>query len=160
MIFLVDFVARGLGQGVVVGSEFWVAFGLSATVGPIFAGHLADRIGFRAALRTAFVLEIIAIMVPALNVTSRPWLFASSIIIGAFVTGTVTLVLGRIHELLPHHPSEQKAAWSVAVAAYGFSFIFARSGGDYQILFIIGAVAMTLALAIDLGTALREKRPH
>ncbi|HML29338.1 MAG TPA: YbfB/YjiJ family MFS transporter [Hyphomicrobium sp.] len=166
MLFLVDFVARGLGLGVEVGAQFWVAFGISATVGPILAGHLADRIGFRSALRLAFALEIFAIALLAFNVTSKPWLFLSSLIIGAFITGTVPLVLGRIHELLPHHPSEQKAAWSVATvafalcqaaAAYAFSFIFARSGGDYQILFIIGTITMTLALAIDVGWAFREK---
>lgn len=166
MIFLVDFVARGLGLGVKVGAEFWVAFGISATIGPILAGHLADRIGFRAALRSAFILEIFAIALLALDVTSRPWLFLSSVIIGAFVTGTVPLVLGRIHELIPHQPSAQKAAWSVATvafalcqaaAAYGFSFIFAHSGGDYRILFTIGTVAMTLSLAIDLGWAFRER---
>lgn len=166
MLFLVDFVARGLGLGVDVGAQFLVAFGISATVGPILAGHLADRIGFRSALRLAFALEIFAIALLAFNITSKPWLFLSSIIIGAFITGTVPLVLGRIHELLPHHPSEQKAAWSVATvafalcqaaAAYAFSFIFAHSGGDYQILFIIGTIAMTLALAIDVGWAFREK---
>lgn len=166
MIFLVDFVARGLGQGVKVGAEFWVAFGLSATAGPILAGHIADRIGFRSALRLAFTLQIFAIGLLAFDVTNTPWLFLSSVIIGAFVTGTVPLVLGRIHELLPHHPAEQKAAWSVATvafalcqaaAAYGFSFIFARSGGDYRILFVIGMIAMSLALAIDIGWALREK---
>ncbi|MFT3730785.1 MAG: YbfB/YjiJ family MFS transporter [Hyphomicrobium sp.] len=167
MIFLVDFVARGLGQGVNVGSRFWVAFGVSAMFGPILSGHLADRIGFRAALRTVFVLEIIAISIPALGVTSEPLLFVSSMIIGAFITGTVPLVLGRIHELIPHHPSEQKAAWSTAtaafalcqaIAAYGFSFIFAHSGGDYAILFMIGAGAMSLALAIDLYFGFRDAR--
>ena len=167
MIFLVDFVARGLGRGVAVGAEFWVVFGISATVGPIISGHLGDRIGFRAALRTAFALEILALAVPALHVTNEFWLFVSCIIVGAFVTGTVTLVLGRIHELLPHHPAEQRAAWSVAtvgfalcqaIAAYGFSFIFAHSGGDYQILFTIGAFAMTLALTLDFGSAQWERR--
>lgn len=166
MIFLVDFVARGLGQGVKVGAEFWVAFGLSATAGPILAGHIADRIGFRSALRLAFSLQIFAIGLLVFDVTSTPWLFLSSVIIGAFVTGTVPLVLGRIHELLPHHPAEQKAAWSVATvafalcqaaAAYGFSFIFAHSGGDYHILFVIGMIAMSLALVIDVGGTFREK---
>ena len=149
-----------------MGAEFWVAFGLSATLGPLLAGHVADRIGFRPALRCAFLLQIFAIAIPALNVTSAPWLFASSIVIGGFVTGTVTLVLGRIHELLPQHPDEQKAAWSVAtiafalcqaIAAYGLSFVFARSGGDYQVLFLIGVVAMTLSLLIDLAASERAR---
>lgn len=166
MIFLVDFIARGLGQGVKVGAEFWVAFGLSATVGPLLSGHVADRIGFKSALRLAYALQIFAIALLACGVTSRPWLLLSSVIIGVFVTGTVTLVLGRIHELLPHHPAEQKATWSVATvayalcqaaAAYGFSFIFAHSGGNYRILFVIGTVAMTLSLLIDIGWGLWER---
>ena len=73
MIFLVDFVARGLGWGVEIGAIFWVVFGISATFGPIFAGHVADRIGFGPALRAAFLLEIAAIAIPALNITN-PWL--------------------------------------------------------------------------------------
>jgi predicted MFS family arabinose efflux permease len=167
MIFLVDFISRGLGKGVEVGAMFWVVFGISATFGPILSGHVADRIGFRPALRAAFALEIIAIAVPALNVTNLPMLLASSAVVGAFLTGTVTLVLGRIHELLPHHPQEQKAAWSVATiafalcqaaAAYGLSFVFAKSGGDYQLLFMIGAAAMILALAIDFIFDLRPSR--
>jgi MFS family permease len=94
-------------------------------------------------------------------------LIVSSIVVGAFVTGTVPLVLGRIHELLPHHPAQQKAAWSLATiafalfqaaAAYVQSFIFAQTGGDYQLLFLIGTAAIVLALAIDLVTAVTIAR--
>ena len=161
MIFLVAFVARGLGEGVQVGAEYWVLFGLGAVVGPILAGHLADRAGFAAALRSAFFIETGAVIIPALDL-GQAWLIASSIVVGAFVTGTVPLVLGRIGELLPHHPSQQKAAWSVATvwfalcqaaAAYGLSFVFAHSGENYRLLFIIGTVAMILALAIELAAA-------
>jgi predicted MFS family arabinose efflux permease len=158
MIFLVDFVARGQGQGVQVGAEYWVLFGLSATAGPIVMGHLADRAGFGAALRLAFLLEAAAVAIPALG-PGQGWLIVSTAVVGAFVTGTVPLMLGRINELLLHHPSQQKTAWSMATvvfalfqaaAAYGLSFVFARSEGNYAPLFVIGAVAMVLALAIDL----------
>jgi MFS family permease len=158
MIFLVDFVARGLHQGVVIGAQYWVLFGIGATVGPILAGHLADRAGFGAALRLAFLLEAFAVVIPALGL-DKGWLIASSLIVGAFVTGTVPLVLGRIGELLPHHPAQQKVVWSratiffalfQAAAAYGLSFLFAGSGGNYRILFLIGTGAMGLALVIDL----------
>ncbi|MGJ4859015.1 YbfB/YjiJ family MFS transporter [Labrys sp. La1] len=158
MIFLVDFVARGLGEGVEVGALYWVVFGIGATIGPLLAGHLADRIGFGAALRTAFLLEAVAVALPA-GVMGQPWLIASSLVVGAFVTGTVPLVIGRIHELLPHHPAQQKRAWSLATvwfalfqagAAYALSFLFAQSSGNYRLLFVIGSAAMILALAIDL----------
>jgi predicted MFS family arabinose efflux permease len=158
MIFLVDFVARGLGKGLNAGSEYWVLFGLGAIVGPLVCGHLADRTGFRPALRVAYLLEAVAVAIPAFNL-GPGWLMVSSVIVGAFTPGIVPLVLGRVNELLVHHPASQKSAWSMATtsfavlqasAAYGMSFLFVHNGGDYKILFVIGAVAMALALAIDL----------
>jgi predicted MFS family arabinose efflux permease len=158
MIFLVDFAARGLGQGVQVGAEYWVLFGIGATVGPLLAGALADKVGFGRALRIAFLLEIGGVVIPTLGLGSF-WLIVSSVVVGAFVTGTVPLVLGRVNELLVHHPAQQNPAWRTAtvafalfqaIAAYGLSFVFTQTGGDYILLFGIGAVAMVLALAIDL----------
>ncbi|MFK5598314.1 YbfB/YjiJ family MFS transporter [Methylobacterium sp. HMF5984] len=167
MLFLVDLVARGLGQGIQAGSHYWVLFGLGATVGPILVGHLADRTGFGPALRLAFLVEAGAIAIPALGL-GPSWLILSSVAVGAFVTGTVPLMLGRIGELLPGEPERQKAAWSVATvafalfqagAAYGLSFVFAHTAGNYTLLFALGTSAMVLALAIDLGTALATPRP-
>ena len=163
MVFLVDYVARGLGQGLAAGTQHWVLFGLGAMAGPIVAGHLADRIGFGRALRLAFVIEAIAVALPLTNLglpsLGALALIASSIVVGAFVPGIVVLVLGRVHELLAHHPAGHKAAWSAAttsfailqaVAAYGLSFLFVTSGGSYTLLFGLGAAAMVLALIVDL----------
>lgn len=166
MIFLVDFVARGLGQGLQRGAEYWVLFGLGAMAGPILTGHLADRTGFGAALRLAFILEALAVALPACGLGTAP-LILSSIVVGALVPGIIPLLLGRIHELLPRHPAEQRAAWSnatacfallQAAAAYGMSFLFARNGGDYRLLFLIGAAAMLLALAVDLVASILDNR--
>lgn len=161
MIFLVDFVARGLGLGLEAGAEVWVLFGIGAVVGPLVTGHLADRTGFAPALRLAFLVEGVAVLLPALGL-GQVALMISSVVMGAFTPGIVPLALGRVHELLPHHPVAQKMAWSAAtssfavlqaVAAYGMSFLFAHNGGEYRGLFVIGAVAMALALAIDLIAA-------
>ncbi|GAB0112863.1 YbfB/YjiJ family MFS transporter [Acidisoma sp. C75] len=159
MLFLVDFVARGLGRGEAAGAAYWVLFGIGAMAGPILVGHIGDRIGFRIAMRGAFVIEIGAILLP--RVSTHPWaLIPSSLIVGAFVTGTVSLTLGRIHELLPGHALRQRQAWAQATvsfallqaaAAYGFSFLFARTDGDYGLLFLIGAGAMLAALVIDIA---------
>ena len=166
MVFLVDFVARGLGQGVDAGARYWVLFGLGALFGPVIAGHAADRIGFRAALRVAYVVEAIA--VGALAVTANAYgLALSSIVIGAFTPGITTLVLGRIRELLPHHEHAQKAAWSratvgfavgQAMAAYGFSYLYARRG-DYADLFVLATAAVVLALTINLLSAALTAQP-
>ena len=166
MIFLVDFVARGLGQGLQTGAQYWVLFGIGATVGPLLAGALADRVGFGRALRMAFILEAVSVAVPAIGL-GTVWLMASSVIVGAFVTGTVPLVLGRLHEILARHPAQQAAAWQTAtvgfalfqaVAAYGLSFLFSWSGGNYQMLFIIGTAAMLIAFVIDVVAAVRSAR--
>jgi hypothetical protein len=86
------------------------------------------------------------------------------VLVGAFTPGIVPLVLGRVNELLADHPAAQKGAWRTAttsfavmqaVAAYGSSFLFSRSGGDYRTLFAIGAASLVLALIVDLIAALR-----
>ncbi|BAN27657.1 YbfB/YjiJ family MFS transporter [Caballeronia insecticola] len=165
MIFLVDFVARGLGKGVDAGAEYWVLYGLGAIAGPLLSGHLADRAGFGPALRVAYLLQLAAVAIPA--ITSNPaLLIVSSVVVGAFTPGIVPLVLGRVNELLAHHPAAQKRAWSTAttsfavlqaLAAYGLSFLFSNSGGNYPLLFAIGAAALAIALAVDLFAALRSK---
>ncbi len=159
MLFLVDFVARGLGQGLDSGARYWVLFGLGAIMGPVLTGHLADRIGFGAALRLAFVIQAVAVLIPALG-SSTAGLIVSSVVVGAFTPGIVPLVLGRIHELMPHDMAGQKTAWSrattafallQAAAAYGLTWVLTAAGGDYRLLFVIGTAALAVALAIDLA---------
>ena len=166
ILFVVDFVARGLGQGIATGSQYWVLYGLGAIVGPLLAGHLGDRAGFGPALRLSFLIAAVAILLP--TVSTAPFsLIASSVIVGGFTPGIVPLVLGRVHELLPHSSEQQRATWShattsfalfQAAAAYGFSFLFARTGGDYLPIFAIGGGAMLLALAIDLALAVVQRK--
>jgi predicted MFS family arabinose efflux permease len=164
MIFLVDFVARVLGQGVQVGAKYWVLFGIGAVVGPLLTGHLADRIGFRLTLRFAFLAQGAGVLLPVLGL-GAPGLIVSSLVVGAFTPGIVPVVLGRIDELLAHHPSAHKVTWSKATtsfavlqaaAAYGFSFLFVQSGGDYQLLFLSGCAALAVALAVDLVVGARR----
>jgi predicted MFS family arabinose efflux permease len=161
MIFLVDFVARGLGQGIVAGAHMWVLFGVGAALGPVVGGLVADRTGFRVALRLAFALQLIAAVLPALGMTGA-WLALSSFVMGAFTPGIVGLALGRLNEVLAHHPASQKPAWGratiafalmQAVAAYGMSWLLVRSGGQHAPLFAVGGAAIALALAIDLVSA-------
>src|SRR5215204_4476396 len=152
MVFLVDFIARGLGWGVAVGAWHWVLFGLGALAGPMLAGMLGDRIGFGPALRLAFAIK--ALCVGWLAVGTDP------VIVGAFLPGNVALILGRVRELARWEPQAQ-SGWTLATlayaigqaaAAYAFSYIFAHAGG-YALLFGIAAAALAAALAIDLVIA-------
>lgn len=166
MVFIVDFVARGLGQGIAAGSRYWVLYGLGAIVGPLVTGHLGDRAGFGPALRAAFLIEAAAVLLPAVS-TAPLSLIVSSVVVGGFTPGIVPLVLGRIHELVPHSTEQQRTTWShattsfalfQAAAAYGFSWIYAQTGGDYLVLFALGGGAVVLALAIDLALPLATRK--
>jgi predicted MFS family arabinose efflux permease len=158
MIFLVDFVARGLDRGLDAGAHYWVLFGIGALIGPLASGRVADSIGVSAAMRLAFLVQ--ALFVALLAVSMTPLALAiSSLIVGAMVPGIVSVTLGRVNELIPHDADQQRKAWGLcttafalgqAIAAYGFSYIFAHTGGAYPVLFGIGAAALVLALAIDL----------
>jgi predicted MFS family arabinose efflux permease len=160
MVFLVVYVAHGLGQGLDAGAAYWVLFGLGAALGPLLAGRLADRIGFGRALRLTFLVQTLAIALLLLP-SGALGLALSSLVIGALVPGVVPLVLGRVHELAP--PEQAGAAWSFATVAfalgqaagaYGLSWLLARTD-DYALLFTLGAAAVLLALLIDLVFARR-----
>lgn len=168
MVFLVDFIARGLEAGLETGAGYWVLFGLGALVGPIAAGQLADRIGFAAALRLAYLVQAAGVGWLAVSDVAAG-LVVSSIVIGAFVPGIVPLVLGRVRELLPGDQPAQTAAWSLATtafalgqagAAYGFSYLYALNG-SHVLSFQLAAAALLLSLSIELiVVAFRQRRAH
>ncbi|HEX6142140.1 MAG TPA: YbfB/YjiJ family MFS transporter [Geminicoccaceae bacterium] len=165
MVFLVDFVARGLVRGIDTGSVFWIVFGLGAMAGPLLAGMLGDRIGFGRAFRLALIGQTVMILLLVVPV-GLPWIVASSVVIGAAAPGIVPLVLGRVQELLPGDPEGQGAAWRVATmafalgqaaGAYGLSFVFDRTQ-DYALLFALGGGAVAAALALEVAVALVVRR--
>jgi predicted MFS family arabinose efflux permease len=160
MVFLVVYVALGLGRGIEIGAQYWVLFGLGAVLGPMLAGQLADRIGFAGALRLAFLVQILGVALAVMPVGPLG-LAVSSVVMGAAVPGVVPLVLGRVHELVA--PEQRGPAWSFATTAfalgqaagaYGLSFLYAQTG-DYGLLFMLGTAAISLALLLDLAFARR-----
>ncbi|MFM0195592.1 YbfB/YjiJ family MFS transporter [Paraburkholderia strydomiana] len=158
MILLVDYVARGLGRGAAIGADYWVLYGLAAIVGPVIAGNVAHRIGYGKAYRVALLLQAVAVAMLALS--GNAWVLAlSTVILGVFTPGIVPLALGRIHELVPHDHTEQRASWSRATTAfalfqalggYGYSYLFSHSHNNYALIFACGAVALALAFIADI----------
>ncbi len=156
MVFLVDFVARGLGRGIAAGGAFWVLFGVGALAGPLAAGRLADGIGFRLAIRVALAIELAGILLLRLD-HGMPALALSALIVGAMTPGFPPLVLGRLQEIRGR--LDPSAVWGLATiafataqagGAYGLSFIYARTA-DYDLLFDLAMLAGLLGLALALG---------
>ncbi len=167
MVFLADFVARGLRRGIDVASIYWVVFGVGAIVGPPVMGRIADRIGFRAAFRLGLAIEAVVIVL-ILGSASDAALGVSSFLMGAMISGMVTITVGRIHELVAD-PARQRAVWATATtgfaigqaaSGYAYSYLLVATGGAYVWLYASGAAMALIALAIDLGAGSRRAQPR
>ncbi|SOY48223.1 conserved membrane hypothetical protein [Cupriavidus taiwanensis] len=157
MVFLVDFVARGLGAGAHAGALFWVVYGGGAIMGPPVYGWLADHLGARRALRVALIAQAIAVAMMA-YASNLIGLAMATAVIGTFPPGIVPLALARLHERIhAHHRHGQ--AWSratisfatcQAIAGYAYSAVFAASGGAHRLMFGIAVGCLLLALGSEL----------
>ncbi|MDI3357791.1 MFS transporter [Pseudomonas sp. UYIF39] len=158
MVFLVDYVARGLDAGTHVASLVWVMYGVGAIFGPMVYGMLADQLGARRSIRWVLIMQALA--VGALSVTSQPWVLCGlAVLIGSFPPGIVPLALARVHELKKRAHAQQ-VAWSRATVAFAsfqalagaaYSLIFNASGGHHQLLFVIAGMALLLAIVLDIA---------
>ncbi|CAI8810154.1 Predicted arabinose efflux permease, MFS family [Pseudomonas sp. IT-P12] len=165
MVFLVDYVARGLGAGPHVGALIWVMYGLGAIVGPVIYGFLADKLGARPSIRLVLVVQAIAVGLLSIS-SSFTALALLAVIIGSFPPGIVPLALARVHELIPQH-HQQQIAWSratvsfatfQALAGFAYSALFNASGGRHELLFVIAAAAIVVALLLEQGMRLVTRR--
>jgi predicted MFS family arabinose efflux permease len=154
MVFLVDFIARGLGQGTRLGSVFWAIYGLGAIAGPPLYGYLADRLG---AMNTVRLVSLVMAIVLAgfYAIDNLIVLGVLTVIIGTFAPGMVPLVLACVHDLVVHNATRQNIAWTrasvisagaLAGAAYAFSALFNFTGGDHRLLFLVAAALLILVL--------------
>lgn len=166
MVFLVDYVARGLGAGAHIGALIWVMYGLGAIIGPVSYGFLADRLGARLSIRLVLVVQAIAVGLLSMS-SSFIALAALAVILGSFPPGIVPLALARVHELVPNH-HQQQIAWSratvsfatfQAIAGFAYSALFNASGGQHTLLFIIAAGAIVVALLLEQGMRLLNTPP-
>lgn len=155
MVFLVDFIARGLNQGLAVGGYYWIVFGIGAALGPLIMGAIADRIGFGRAWRLTFIVVTVTIALPAFA-TGKTALIVSCLVVGAFVPGIAGLALGRLQELVSE--AQRPRAWSFctisfaagqAAGAYALSYLYAQTG-SHTLLFLVGAGFLAIALLLDL----------
>jgi len=142
-LFWVDYIARELGRGLQAGGNYWVLFGVGAAFGPVIAGALASRIGFRMALAVALGVEAVAVGLP-LATDAAGALVLSSMTVGAMLQGTVALTAGAVTELAPQGRQQQLWGW----ATLGFAVMQAASGYAFSGLYtIIGSYLPLYALA-------------
>jgi predicted MFS family arabinose efflux permease len=158
MVFLVDFIARGLHAGAHLGALCWVLYGVGAIAGPPVYGALADRLGGAVSIRIVMLAQAVLAALLAMS-HSRLAIGALAVLIGSFPPGIVPLMLARVHEVIPGNHARQNLAWSratilfaacQAIAGYAYSSVFNASGGNHRVLFALGAVAFVLCVCCDL----------
>lgn len=164
MVFLVDYVARGLGAGSHIGALIWVMYGIGAIIGPVSYGFLADKLGARLSIRLVLVVQAIAVGLLSIS-SSFTALALLAVILGSFPPGIVPLALARVHEMIPNHHMQQ-VAWSratvsfatfQAIAGFAYSALFNASGGHHGLLFMIAAGAIVVALLLEQGMRLLNR---
>ena len=167
MVFIVDFIARGLGAGAHLGAMFWILYGLGAIVGPPIYGLAADKMGSRPATRLLLFVQVLAVT-GLLTTGNLPAIALLTIVIGSFPPGIAPMVLARVRDLNPGVPAAQNLMWSrltvvfaaaQAISGYACSAVFNATGGDHRLLFTIAGISIAAALAADLvlkGRAVRR----
>jgi len=164
-VFWVDFIARGLHQGLMTAGHYWILLGFSAAAGPLVAGWSAEHLGFERSLHVAFLLETVGVALPVFS-TSKWSLAISSVLLGSMLMGITSLVAGRMSELVAI--SDQKKVWgwmttafsiAYAVGAWGFSLLFARIS-SYKVLFVIGAISLLAGSFLDLVSSYMTHAHH
>jgi MFS family permease len=161
-VFWVDFISRGLALGIHTGTQFWVLLGLSAAVGPLLTGFLADKIGFAKSIRISLAIKAIGVILPLIS-TATWSLAVSSIFVGSLALGISSLAAGRTAELVSS--THQKKVWSYmtitysvshALTAYALTYLFSVYHSFY-LLFVIGAVSLLIGSITDYWSSKSAK---
>lgn len=157
MMFLVDYVARGLGWGSHEAALFWIVYGVGAMIGPMAYGWMSDRLGASATSHLMTWLQIGAVVLMMFS-THHLVLMLATLVIGSYPPGVPPITLARLHRILSGDAHGQNIVWSKAttvfaltqaLAGYGYSYLFAHSGGDHRILMGVGAAALAMIILSD-----------
>jgi predicted MFS family arabinose efflux permease len=163
-IYWVDYIARGLGQGVAAGGAQWVLVGVGAVTGTYLAGWLADRMGFGVSLVMVFAVLAIGVALPVV-IAAPVTLVASSLIFGA-QPALSTVIAGRARQVVGALDMPHVWRWMVlavglgqTVAGYGLVSLF-NATGSYTPIFLIGGAAMAAGALLSLPIWAKSDPDH
>ncbi|MBK5931541.1 YbfB/YjiJ family MFS transporter [Halochromatium salexigens] len=103
------------------GGLMWLLVGLAAAPAPVLWDRIARRLGYLRSLQTAYLLQIIGILLPVFS-ASLAAAIASSLLFGLTFIGIVSLVLTMVGVRYPAHPAQIMARLTVG---YGIAQIIA-----------------------------------
>lgn len=159
-VFWVDYLARGLGQGIAVGGAHWTVIGLLAIATPALVGRIGDRFGFGLPLALAMAVTALGVIFPVI-VQAPDLQILSSVVFGATVPSAVALFAGRTAEI-GGRQGQRRLWWLMTLyfslvqagALYGLSALFDATR-SYLPLFAIAGAALLLGAVAALPVLAR-----
>jgi predicted MFS family arabinose efflux permease len=132
----------------------WLLVGLAATPAVFLWDRVARRIGDINALLTAFALQILAVVLPAVS-GSLAAALGGALLYGATFIGLVSLTLALVGRRSPGNPGKAMArltlSYGVAqVTAPALAGAMAQASGNYQAAMWITAAVLTAGMLILL----------
>lgn len=159
-LFWVDYIVRELNMSFLSGGLFWATFGIGAAIGPLLIGVLADKFGVKRSLCIAFTLKGFGVALPLMS--SHPVvLFWSSLLVGIFTPGTVTLVSTYTLEVVGYQLHTK--AWSGMTLSFAIAqgvggllmAYFLTQSVSYNVIFTISACALFLSASCIFFTPIQ-----
>lgn len=152
MIWLPDYIARGLGWSTAMAGLFWLVFGIGAVCGPPLFGGLADRLSTQAAIVLVLAAQVLSLVLALLG-PHLALLLVSAFAAGLTALGITALTLTRSREVAGEGGaglwSLCTATWAAAQTLAGFFLAWLYSlTGSHVPLFGAGLVAAAVALLL------------
>ena len=161
-LFWVDYIVRELGMSFASGGFYWAVFGIGSALGPIVTGILGDKVGLKKALLAAFICKATGVALPLMH-TGEVALFVSSLLVGMFTPGIVTLVSTYTLELVGtqlHTKSWGTMTMAFAVSQGTVGFVMAHYAPQltsYNVLFMLSASALILSILCIAFTSTKQQ---
>jgi predicted MFS family arabinose efflux permease len=140
-----DYIARGLGQGTGVGSQYWLLFGVAILLGAVACGRLATRFGATRLFQALMLQQVIALALPLLS-HATPVLLLATVLAGSCMVSLTAMALTRSLELAGPAASGvwriSTVGWAAAqtATAFGLAALYAATGSHLP-LFGVGLAA-------------------
>ena len=134
------------------GSWSFMVMGLAAAPACILWDFVARRVGDINALISAFVLKIVAILIPVVSV-SPLWLMFSAALFGASFLGIVSLVLSMSGRYFPTRPAKMMGKMTISygiaqILAPALTGILAEQTGSYSAGLYLAAAVMMVGVGL------------
>ncbi|WP_417593842.1 YbfB/YjiJ family MFS transporter [Oceanospirillum sp.] len=159
--FIVDIVERteGLeGQGTLA----FLLIGFAATPATLVWDRIARRVGYLHALLAAYILQVVGIILPAMN-DSLPAVLLSALLFGGTFIACVSLVLTMAGKFFPSNPARFMGVMTLAygaaqIIAPVFTGYLTEALGSYNLGLYLSAGVMLLGIVFLLGLVRLERR--